>query len=191
MNNVLAISYVNIPLISNHQQKFISLKGTATSPMPEAEKKPSILFITSYPPRECGIATYSQDLIAALHKKFNQSYNFKICALESNNEKHTYNENISYTLDTDKPNSFIKLAKSINENDEIDMIMIQHEFGFFDKKEDKFQYFLNALRKPIVLVFHTVLPQPGIVLRTVIRKIVNAVTSIIVMTKSAANILIK
>jgi hypothetical protein len=27
---------------------------------------PVILFITSYPPRECGIATYSQDLLAAL-----------------------------------------------------------------------------------------------------------------------------
>jgi len=191
MNNLLAISYSNKPLISTHQQKFISLKGTATSPMPAAEKKPSILFITSFPPRECGIATYSQDLIEALNKKFNQSFSFKICALESSNEKHVYNEHLAYTLDTDKPNSFIRLAKSINENDEIDMIMIQHEFGFFDKKEDKFQYFLNALRKPIVLVFHTVLPQPGLALRTVTRKIANAVTSIIVMTKSAANILIK
>ncbi len=27
---------------------------------------PEILFITSYPPRECGIATYSQDLMASL-----------------------------------------------------------------------------------------------------------------------------
>ena len=31
-----------------------------------------ILFITSYPPRECGIATYSQDLIMALNNKFNR-----------------------------------------------------------------------------------------------------------------------
>ena len=31
---------------------------------------PEIVFITSYPPRECGIATYSQDLIFALNNKF-------------------------------------------------------------------------------------------------------------------------
>lgn len=31
---------------------------------------PEILFITSCPPRECGIATYSQDLIKALNNKF-------------------------------------------------------------------------------------------------------------------------
>jgi len=32
-----------------------------------------ILVITSYPPRECGIATYSQDLIKALNNKFSHS----------------------------------------------------------------------------------------------------------------------
>ena len=34
---------------------------------------PEILFITSYPPRVCGIATYSQDLIKALNNKFSNS----------------------------------------------------------------------------------------------------------------------
>ena len=37
-----------------------------------------ILFITSYPPRECGIATYSQDLIKALNNKFSNSLSIKI-----------------------------------------------------------------------------------------------------------------
>ena len=42
-----------------------------------------ILFITSYPPRECGIATYSQDLINALNHQFSNSFSIKICALEA------------------------------------------------------------------------------------------------------------
>src|SRR5450756_1602853 len=36
-----------------------------------------ILFITSYPPRECGIATYSQDLIKMLNNKFSNSFSIK------------------------------------------------------------------------------------------------------------------
>ena len=36
---------------------------------------PEILCITSYPPRECGIATYSQDLIVAVKNKFEKSAN--------------------------------------------------------------------------------------------------------------------
>ncbi len=49
-------------------------------------KQVEILFISSYPPRECGIATYSKDLILALNKKFNTTFTFKVAALETNHE---------------------------------------------------------------------------------------------------------
>ena len=39
---------------------------------------PEILFISSFPPRECGIATYSEDLIKALENKFNHSFKIEI-----------------------------------------------------------------------------------------------------------------
>jgi len=42
-----------------------------------------ILVVTSYPPRECGIATYSQDLIRALNNKFSSCLSMKVCALET------------------------------------------------------------------------------------------------------------
>ncbi len=48
-----------------------------------AENLAEILFITSYPPRECGIATYSQDLLKALNNKFSNTFSLKVCALES------------------------------------------------------------------------------------------------------------
>ena len=37
------------------------------------KKSMEVLFITSYPPRECGIATYTQDLINALNTQFQNS----------------------------------------------------------------------------------------------------------------------
>src|SRR5437868_15252350 len=67
---------------------------------------PEILFITSYPPRECGIATYSQDLMKALNNKFNHSFKLSICALESDNEKHDYAEEIKYVLNTNHLDAF-------------------------------------------------------------------------------------
>ena len=33
-----------------------------------------IICITTYPPRECGIATFAQDLIRAILSKFGESY---------------------------------------------------------------------------------------------------------------------
>src|ERR1041385_8696750 len=121
---------------------------------------PEILFITSYPPRECGIATYSQDLMKALNNKFNHSFKLSICALESENEKHDYSEEIKYVLNTDHPDAFTRLAKTINDNADIGIVMIQHEFGFYAKRENDFRQFLDALIKPVVIVFHTELPHP-------------------------------
>ena len=150
---------------------------------------PEILFITSYPPRECGIATYSQDLIKALNNKFSHSFKISICSLESENEKHVYSDEIKYILDTDNSNAFIKLAEIINDNDAIEVIMIQHEFGFFSKKDKEFKQFLNLLNKPTIIVFHTVLPNPDEVLKNKVQEISHLCESIVVMTNASAKIL--
>ncbi len=34
-------------------------------------QEPIALIISSYPPRECGIATYTKDLISAIRSKYN------------------------------------------------------------------------------------------------------------------------
>ena len=150
---------------------------------------PKILFITSYPPRECGIATYSQDLITALDKKFSNSFNIGICALESEDEKHDYSGEIEYVLNVDDPGSFTSLAKNINDDADIRIVMIQHEFGFFEKKKDEFVQFLSDLTKSVVIVFHTVLPHPNESLRENVKGISGLAESIIVMTNSSAGIL--
>jgi len=152
---------------------------------------PEILFITSYPPRECGIATYSQDLIKALRNKFSHSFKISICPIQSDNDTYEYNEEVAYSLNTFVPDAFIMLAKSINENEAIQVITIQHEFGFFEKNENEFGKFIEVLNKPIVIVFHTVLPSPSNTLKEQVIHIGSNAHSIIVMTNTSKDILIK
>src|SRR5512135_2637228 len=94
-----------------------------------------VLFITSYPPRVCGIATYSQDLVKALNNKFSHSLSMKICALESGDESFTYPPEVKYTLKTSIPAGYEQLAVTINHDDRIKIVLIQHEFGFFKLQE--------------------------------------------------------
>ena len=115
------------------------------------KKMPEIVFITSYPPRECGIATYSQDLITALNKKFDQSFKINVCSLESENEIHDYEYEVKYVLNTSIKADFLTMVKTINENTEICMVMIQHEFGLFKTNEEYFLNLLKAISKPIVI----------------------------------------
>ncbi len=148
-----------------------------------------ILFIASYPPRECGIATYTQDLIKALNQQFAQSFDISICALNNQNEQHRYPEEVDYILETDKSASYRELAESINHNREIKMVLIQHEFGLFRSNEEDFRLFLETLTKPVTLVFHTVLPRPDELLRRNVQLLSERVEGLIVMTQSSAVIL--
>jgi len=148
-----------------------------------------ILFITSFPPRECGIATYSQDLIKVLKNKFGNSFDIKVCALESGKANYLYSSEVKYILNTSIAEEYERLAITINEDNRIKIVLIQHEFGFFREHEHAFLKFLFELSKPVVIVFHTVLPHPDEELRFKIKCITAFCESIIVMTHSSADIL--
>ncbi len=151
---------------------------------------PEILFISTYPTRECGIATYSYDLIKALKEQFVYSFKIRICAVENATEKHEYADaDVKYKLDTSEPESYKSLAKEINENDAIKIVLLQHEFGLFAETVTEFNQFVSALNKPIVFVFHTVLPQPDSNFKKNVQHLLNRADGIIVMTDGASAIL--
>lgn len=149
-----------------------------------------ILFISSYPPRECGIATYTQDLLEALQNKYINTFKFSVCALEAGRAKLKYPPEVKFVLDTEYTQGFIELANNINESKSIKLLFIQHEFGLFRK--DAKQGLLNLMQKvnlPSIITFHTVLPNPNDQLRCEVNEIVNCSKGIVVMTKNAASIL--
>lgn len=155
----------------------------------DEEQLPEILFITSYPPRECGIATYSQDLMKALNNQYVSSFSLTVCALENDHEKHHYpDEEVKYTLNTSDAASYKTIAETINNDDAIKLVVIQHEFGLFHDNES-FNAFLLEINKPLVIVFHTVLPRPDAVFKQKVQHILDRADSIIVMTKNSESIL--
>lgn len=154
-----------------------------------ANELAEILFITSYPPRECGIATYSQDLIKVLRNKFSNSFSIKVCALESEEANYTYPDEVKYVLNTSIPAEYESLVLKINRNNRIKIVVVQHEFGFYHEQEQAFLQFLYELSKPVALVFHTVLPHPDEQLKAKVQGITSFCESIIVMTHNSADIL--
>ncbi len=150
-----------------------------------------ILFITSYPPRECGIATYSNDLIKALNNKFSNSLSIKVCALETNDTGYKYPAEVRYILKTSETTAYKHMAVTINNDPRVRIVLIQHEFGFFKGQETAFLQFLCELSKPIIVVFHSVLPNPDEALKSNVKSIGAVCESIIVMTNNSAEILSK
>lgn len=148
-----------------------------------------ILCISTYPPRECGIATFSDDLIRSIHQKFEKSYRLRVCALESTTERHTYAPIVKYTFNTSDVEAFGIMAKCINLDPDIELVLVEHEFGLFHENEAGFLQFLNNLSRPVVLVFHTVLTHPEASAKRYLQQIAEACAAIIVMTRNSSHIL--
>lgn len=166
-----------------------NLKNTTTFSK-SSKTLPKIQFIATYPPRECGIATYTYDLKNALENKFDRCFDIKICAVESNTENHTYTtEDVNMVLNTDDPASFKKIADKINSDKETKIVMIQHEFGLFKNNEETFIDFLKSITKPIIIAFHTVLPHPNKDLEKNVKDLVSLAKMVTVMTQSSSDLL--
>ncbi|KAA2222897.1 glycosyltransferase [Chryseobacterium sediminis] len=151
--------------------------------------KPEIIFISTFPPKVCGIATYCQDLIQSLKLKFRESFSIITCPMETEDEHYQYEADPAYRLNTSDAISYLELADKINKNDRIQLVMLQHEFGFFNETQDGLLLFLQNLQKDLIITFHTVLPKPDPKLKEKVKEISSFVKSIIVMTGISADIL--
>lgn len=174
-------------------KKRLPAKGSAEKRkflLGEIEKEKSkIAFVTSYPPRACGIATFSTDLERSLKKMFGSCLETIIFPLETNNEKHQYTGHIGRVLNKDMPGDYKKVAHQINSSPEIVLVIIQHEFGLFHQSEAEFIDFLKRIRKPVVVTFHTILPDPSLELYQNVHEISSLCDSVIVMTQRSSMIL--
>ena len=160
--------------------------------VPVIHQNPEIVFITSYPPRECGIATYTQDLIHAMQEKFGTTFSLKICALEKMESQYKYPAEVKYRLNTDVVSHFSDLAHQMNTDSNIALIYLEHEFGLFGGVYGAHLLkFMKHIKRPIATTFHTVLPNPDKKLRKTVRKIADYSDYLIVMTTTSKMILIK
>ena len=182
----------NTPIksISNNHHEKMDVLSTFIEKIDKSDNNVSeVLIMSTFPPRECGIATYTQDLVRVIETKFSDSYKISICAIESEDIRHQYGSNVKYILNPNYYNAFESLAQKINEDPNIAVVVIEHEFGLFRNNENDLLNFLSIVYKPIIISFHTVLPRPDPALYLRVKNLVKFVDAIIVMTKISKGIL--
>jgi len=153
----------------------------------------TLLFVTTFPPRECGIATFAQDLVNALQKSFAEKLDISVCALLEAGRSQTpaYKAPVKYTVDPFDIDSCITFAHRVNADDQIDLVCFEHEFGLYGGDYGhNMLAMLSLLDKPFVVRFHTVLPYPDPKCLKVVSIIGALASKIIVMTQTSADILL-
>jgi glycosyltransferase involved in cell wall biosynthesis len=151
---------------------------------------PKICFLSTYPPKECGIATFTQDLCAAMNRKFNPRLKSQIIALNDDANFYNYNKNVAIEINKDDIDDYINKAKEINQRKDIKLVCIQHEFGIFGGEYGNHLIpFLELIEKPVVVTFHSVLPNPDKARKRIVKSLCDKSEVTVVMARKAIEIL--
>jgi len=150
-----------------------------------------VIYMSSYIPRECGIATFTKDLTSAINL-LNPDFLAEIMALDEPGSKdRQYPWEVKYRVKDDDEKSFAKASDYINQSG-CDILCIEHEFGIFGPDEGiNIVKFIKLVKKPIVVTFHTVLSNPSDKKRFIVNQIGQRVDAIVVMIKEAKKRLVE
>ncbi|MFO8101011.1 MAG: glycosyltransferase, partial [Dehalococcoidia bacterium] len=169
---------------------------TAHLQPPDHRKKTngaSILYLTTFPPRKCGIATFTQDVVNSMDEMLSPMITSRVAAMNIHDiTGYRYPRKVAYQLNQDRPDDYVKLARRINRTGDIKLVNIQHEFGIFGGEWGEYLVpFCHTLTKPSVINFHTVMPEPVLKQKQVVRSLADNVRGITVMTDMSKRILVR
>jgi len=154
-----------------------------------------IAYISTYTPRECGIATFNKNLVKAIEvnlKKSNLSETGFVIAINDSDNLRQYNypEEVKFVIRQDYQEDYLKAANYINTSS-VDVCVLEHEFGIFGGNSGNYILpLLNCLNKPVISILHTVLREPSFMQKAIINEIASQSANVVVMSRRAVDFLI-
>ncbi len=148
----------------------------------------SVAVIGNYLPRQCGIATFTTDLVEALSTEA-PKINCWVVAMNDRPEGYAYPEKVGFEINQNKLTDYNVASEFLNIN-QADIVCVQHEFGIFGGKAGSHLLkLLGELRMPVVTTLHTVLKDPAPEYREVMRTLSDLSDKLIVMSRKAVDFL--
>ena len=154
-----------------------------------------VSFISTYPPRKCGIATFCSDVLNSLKGLYSdgeinrEQTNFEVIALNNNKETYNYGREVTFHIRDQHRNDYQRAADFINHSP-VDAVSVQHEYGIFGGEDGNYiNYLLAGLKKPVVTTLHTVLENPSSGQRQTMMRICEQSVAVVVMAQAAVDIL--
>src|SRR4030042_1828760 len=159
--------------------------------IPDHQEKSLIVFISTFPPRQCGIATFTADLANTVNQTFRPFIESKIVAMNiSDISPLPYSDKVIFQISQPNVKDYVNTALGLNQLKKVRLVNIQHEFGIFGGEYGSYIIlFLKKIKKPVVVTFHTVLPSPDKKMLDVVQNIAKYSKGIIVMTRYAKELL--
>ena len=151
-----------------------------------------LAYIGTYPPRECGIGTFTKNLVRSMvsdngaETKANEAF---VVALNDHEQVYAYPEEVKLIIEQEQQGDYLEAANFINLSG-ADLCILEHEFGIFGGQNGVYILpLLHRLEIPIVVTLHTVLNTPSYNEKAVLKEICKMAAKIVVMSHKAIGFL--
>lgn len=171
------------------------LRGLRAGELPELLARPvhdallkRVVLVGNYPPRRCGIATFTADVRNSIVQA-SPLTSVDVIAIDDG-DAYDYGSDVITTIRQDYRKDYIDVAQLLNEEG-VDVVCLQHEFGIYGGiAGDYILDFLNTLKAPVVTTLHTILKCPLPDQRRVLGAVLRRSTHTIVMANIGRDILV-
>ncbi|MCF7876042.1 glycosyl transferase family 1, partial [Candidatus Bipolaricaulota bacterium] len=155
--------------------------------------KHPVTFLATYPPRKCGIGTFTRDLASSVSQQYGEDLSARgrvsIAALNDNSEGYDYDTEVGFEINSMNRMDYRKAADYVNLSD-TRVVNVQHEYGIFGGEDgDNLLTFLDVIRKPVVSTLHTILKEPSDHQREVLQKVCEGSTEVVVLANKGKDLL--
>ncbi len=139
------------------------------------------MFASTYPPRRCGIATFTQALSSATGER-------EVVALHEPGPNLLYPAEVHHRIRRDEPGDYARTGRDLSRC--ADVVSIQHEYGIWGGDDGAGVLdFVHALDAPAVATLHTIPRHPTPNQRAILVELIQAAAATVVMSRSAAHVL--
>ena len=160
---------------------------TGLTIMPDSKIR-KIAFVGDYLPRKCGIATFTHDMYASVAGRFPDAQCF-VVPVNDRPEGYDYPPEVRFEIEEQDLESHRRAADFLNFAT-TDVVCLQHEYGIYGGVAGSHILgLLRDLRMPVVTTFHTVLREPDVDQRRVLKELAALSARVVVMTERARTFL--
>jgi len=169
-------------------QPTLRVVAPPTPLQPKTARVRSIALIGDYPPRRCGIATFTCDVRSALHEA-RPDVECGVYAVTDIEGAYVYPDDVVCEIRQQEIGDYLAAADRLNAT-RPDLIWVQHEFGIFGGPAGAhLMTLLEATDRPVIATLHTILETPNGDQRRVFERLLARCAKVVVMAERGREIL--
>lgn len=146
------------------------------------------IFVSTYPPEQCGLATFTWDLADAVDGAAGREVS-GVFAIQKTESLSLYDRRVVHTINNDDEDAYFQAAEAVEACD-CNVVCIQHEYGLYAREwGEAILDFADSVDKPLVTTLHTLCPNPEPKAREIVNRLVRRSSCVVVMANLATGLL--